>query len=470
MTRPNDPHQIDDWIPPQDIEAEASLLGSMLLDRECIAGVFEIILRENVEWLYRPDHRMLFSAVVDLADADKPIDIIVLEDELRRRGQLDEIGGRDYLLDLVTSVPSAVNAAHYAGIVRDKGEQRDLIDAAGKLERYLRESDSPAPEVVSGLVDAISRATDGSRNASGIATTSQADRLDVSSIGRVLAEDATWEDVETISTGIGSLDNALGGGFRVGGVSLIAGKPGKAKTTVASQVAVNAASVGAPVGIVSLEMARRDVAHLIAANLSGVSRKWISDGSLGERQAEDLANAIHEVAAWPLTVLDDGCWRRPLTRTGLADLVSQGRNHCGWRIVILDYVGLLAREITDTSEYTADVATSTELKRIARRSDVALIVISSMRKSGNFKGAKDTPTLDDILGAGRLGYDAENILAVNCEQTGDPGVVPSGSVFIHPLKTRFSGAGSSGEILTLSWTPTTGRVFDAARSESEGPY
>ena len=110
----------DRRVPPQDLGAEASLLGCMLLDKESVGLVLRIIPREEAQRFYRPDHCLLFETLIDLYDRNQPIDIIVLEDELRRLKRLDEIGGRDYLLDLVRSVPSSANAEYYAHIVRDK--------------------------------------------------------------------------------------------------------------------------------------------------------------------------------------------------------------------------------------------------------------------------------------------------------------------------------------------------------------
>ncbi|MFH1417450.1 MAG: DnaB-like helicase N-terminal domain-containing protein, partial [Planctomycetota bacterium] len=135
-------------VPPQDLEAEMSLLGSMLLDKDAIGLVLQIISRDQAHRLYRPDHRLLFETLLDLYEENKPIDIVILEDELRRRGQLDAIGGRDYLIDLANSVPSSANSEYYAHIVRDKSFLRDLIQCSAEILQTAYDHREPAAQLL----------------------------------------------------------------------------------------------------------------------------------------------------------------------------------------------------------------------------------------------------------------------------------------------------------------------------------
>src|SRR5262249_51113948 len=119
--------------PPQDLEAEMSLLGGLLLEQEVVGQVLQIIPREESHHFYRPDHRRIYEVLIDLYDQSKPIDVIVLRDELARRNLLDDVGGVEYLVSLTESVPSAANCEPYAAIVRDKGLLRELIRATGSV-------------------------------------------------------------------------------------------------------------------------------------------------------------------------------------------------------------------------------------------------------------------------------------------------------------------------------------------------
>ena len=145
--RPTDPISTG-RLPPQDLEAEASLLGALLLDRDSIGQVVQIVPRDESARFYRPDHRLLYEVLVDLYDQNKPIDIIVLEDELRRRWLLDEIGGRQYLIDLSESVPSSANSEHYARIVRDKSMLRDLIQCSSEIMQSAYDQAESAVQVL----------------------------------------------------------------------------------------------------------------------------------------------------------------------------------------------------------------------------------------------------------------------------------------------------------------------------------
>src|SRR5262245_30429463 len=120
-------------LPPQDPQAEMALLGSMMLDREAVGLVLQIIPKEEAARLYHPNHQKLFAALIDVYMEGKAMDLVVVRDELERLGILEEIGGIEYLADLVESVPSAAHAEYYCRIVRDKSLLRDLISCSGQI-------------------------------------------------------------------------------------------------------------------------------------------------------------------------------------------------------------------------------------------------------------------------------------------------------------------------------------------------
>ncbi len=205
-------------------------------------------------------------------------------------------------------------------------------------------------------------------------------------------------------------------------------------------------------------MSRRDVAHLIAANLADVPRSWLANGTIRGSAIERLHAAIAEFSALPLAVVDDGLWPGALTRSGLARVVADGCRRFGWRLVLLDYLGLLANE-ADETDYRADVENSAALKRIARQCDVALVVVGALRKYGH--GDERPTTLDDVTGAGRLVYDALSVLDVDCEQEEcEAGTRPTGLVRLRPLKTRFAGLATPGREPQFRWYPGIGRIAD----------
>ena len=122
-----------DRVPPQDIEAEMSLLGSMMLHRDAIGDVLPLIHRNEADHFYRPDHQRIFQVLVDMYDRGDPVDLVTVRNEMDRRGLLEEVGGVNYIVELAQSVPSHLHAEHYARLVRDKAMLRDLISAAGRI-------------------------------------------------------------------------------------------------------------------------------------------------------------------------------------------------------------------------------------------------------------------------------------------------------------------------------------------------
>ncbi|MCK4343216.1 MAG: hypothetical protein KAY37_16000, partial [Phycisphaerae bacterium] len=156
----------------------------------------------------------------------------------------------------------------------------------------------------------------------------------------IWADRATWAGVVHVPTRLRELDNGLGGGLRVGGMHLFVGKSGRAKSQTVTQIAVNAAAASVPVGFVSLEMSRRDLAHLVAANLADVPRSLIGNGRLSGEYAERLRQTVQRDAGLPLTLVDDAFWQGPLTRSSLARIVADGCRRFGWWLVVLDYLGL----------------------------------------------------------------------------------------------------------------------------------
>ncbi len=275
-------------------------------------------------------------------------------------------------------------------------------------------------------------------------------------LGGLLSAKETWAPVEHVPTGFAVLDGGLGGGLRVGGVHLLAGRSGYGKTQVAAAMALNAALGGHPAAIVSLELARRDMAHLVAAQLAGIRRSVLAQGkippTLGDRERLDAV--IKLAKNTPLVIADDARWDGALTRSKLANIVKRGRHRFGWKLVVLDYLGLLANERDDRGDgYAIDCENSAALKRISQENEVALVVVVALRKQG--RSAEDKPiTLDDILGAGRIGYDALTAFGVESQQAAES----SATITLTAIKTRFSRMGSQRESVVLDWAPEFGAL------------
>lgn len=283
-----------------------------------------------------------------------------------------------------------------------------------------------------------------------------ADRWHAFSLGGIIDARETWAPVEHIPSGFTELDADLGGGLRTRSVHLLAGLSGRGKSQTAVAMAVNAARMGYPVGFVSLELERRDVGQLITSQIAGVPRSDFANGVGDRRDADRIRLAKNVGRGLPLCVLDDEYWIAPLTRTRLAALVAAGKQRFGWKLLVVDYLGLVVNEETDRSDYAADCANSAALKRIARRNDLALVGIVAVRKRKAADADKPI-VLDDVTGAARICYDAVNVFGV--QPSGCKDREPDG-IELTPLKTRFSRLQSSGKVIRLDWMPMYGAVKD----------
>jgi len=271
-------------------------------------------------------------------------------------------------------------------------------------------------------------------------------------IGSLWADDRTWRSVTIVSTGLARLDAALDGGLRTGGVHLVTGKPKQGKSTLAVAAAINAARRGFPVGICSLELDRRDVGQIIAASLGNIPRGSLSRGRVSGEYGDALRHVIESHGDMPLQILDDDRWPSGLNRNSLAEYIERGAKRFGWKLVVIDYAGLLLPLPTDRGSYDTDLQDSTALKRIARRNDVAILAVATLRKATKFAKPEEV-TLDDVAGAGRLTYDATNVLFV-WKVYGDAN---AGLVNVRVLASRFSGI-NENDALSFRWRPRFGRI------------
>ncbi|MFQ5502939.1 MAG: DnaB-like helicase C-terminal domain-containing protein, partial [Phycisphaerae bacterium] len=283
----------------------------------------------------------------------------------------------------------------------------------------------------------------------------------IRSIGDVWAEKTTWAPVERITTHITKLDDVLTGGFRTRGVHLVVGKAGAAKTQLAVQIAVNAAQNGVPVGFVSLEMDRGDIGRLALAQITKAPRRIIDYGlqQIRNRQiAGQIKQAMQTFHSLPLDIIDGVDFEHGFTRHHLAAVVEKGVEKQGWRLILLDHLGELAPTDTDPAAMPLliDKMNASVLRSIARHHNVAFVAVAPLRKGAKFKDGKiQKITLDDVLGAGAIGYTISSCLAVTAKYRPQPS---TSEIEISILKNRYGR--TPEDAVALTWLPECGRIFD----------
>ncbi len=273
---------------------------------------------------------------------------------------------------------------------------------------------------------------------------------------------ATFAPVEHIPTGIEAIDDRINGlgGLRSKSVTLICGKPGEGKSTVAVQIAANAAAEGCPVGIISAELDSTDVFRLVAAQHSRIPRWKLETNKVTNSEAGDYRRTKEAIDGWPLHILDSNAWIGALDRNKLRSVVAKGVEAYGWKLVVLDYLGLLA-PVSGENSFETDLENSTAIKYLARDFDIALLVVSAMRKSANFAKptkSKGAPSLDEVTGAARIGYDAANAFYIQSNL--DKHRPDRGLLELWCQKSRYSGLAKTDKVITLTWHPYSGAVTD----------
>ncbi len=282
----------------------------------------------------------------------------------------------------------------------------------------------------------------------------RSDPLYEAMIGELWNNGIIWTPDIYVPTGLRALDMATGGGLRTHGVTMLVGRTNQAKSQLAVAIAANAAKAGKPVGFFSLELGANEVAHLVAAQLGDIPRRALATGELQVDFGDRLRKVTTEYRDMPLCILDDKRWPGGLTLSTLDALIADGVTRFGWRIVFLDYLGLLVSSGQD--QFQADIQNSTALRELARRHEVALVVIAALRKGQGANTAEPIKvSIDDVAGAGRLAYDAQNVLLVWC----DHGNGASGIVHVRPLKMRYAPMMDDPN-LQFRWQPRTGLITD----------
>ncbi len=402
-------------VPPQSIEAEACTLGSMILDSPCIDVVVQVVRAEH---FYRPAHQLIFQAVVDLREASGPIDLVTVRDELDRRKQLDNIGGVEYLVDLVEGVPSSANAEYYATIVRDKALLRNLIVAATDILREAHESaDEPA--------DIIDRAE---HEVFQIASQQIGDQA--VTLKNLLHE--TFETLEKnegqLITGIASgyhrLDE-LTAGFQDGEMIILAARPSMGKTSCLLNIAEYMGVVDRiPVAFFSLEMSKEQVAQRLLSAHARFDMKRMRRGTISAEDWTELQTAAGSLEEAPIFIDDSAMLTSLQLRAKARRLKAQHDIKC----VFVDYLQLMTYtgRADSRQEQIADI--SRNIKALARELEIPVVCAAQLNR-GPADRPSHRPRMSDLRESGSIEQDADVIMLLHNEDyyhKGEEGYAPSG--------------------------------------------
>jgi len=384
-------------IPPQNREAEQSILGGILLDNESLHGVLEIL---HIPDFYSEAHRRIFSAILDLYDRNEPCDLITLSSILKDKTQLDNVGGMAYLASLVDNVPSSANITYYAKIVKEKSILRSLIGTATEI---LNKSYDPGNEVEEVLDSAEQSIFEISQHKIKPAFSSMRDVIKESfkTIEQLYERKAL---ITGVPTGFERIDD-LTSGLQNSDLIIVAGRPSMGKTAfalnIASFVALEAA---VPVAIFSLEMSKEQLALRMLASEAKVDSQRLRKGFLGETDWPKLAGAAGRLAD-ALIFIDD---TPAITVLEMKAKSRRLKAESGLGLILLDYLQLMRSGNMRESREQEISEISRSLKALAKELHVPVVALSQLNRKVEDRSDR-RPQMADLRESGAIEQDADVI-------------------------------------------------------------
>jgi replicative DNA helicase len=383
-------------VPPQNLDAEKSLLGAVLIDDEVLADITEHVTAND---FYDKVHGMIYAAMMRLYEKHKPVDLLTLTDELKRRKELETIGGSAYLTDLTTYVPTAAHAETYAEIVAQKAVRRRLIRASGDISELGYDEDTTTQELLEKAEAELFSVSD------------QSLKQDVISLESILTEsfDRLEElhknkgQLRGIRTGYRDLDN-MTAGLQRSDLVILAARPAMGKTTLVTNLAYNVATIAKqPVLFFSLEMSKEQLVDRMLADASGVDSWNIRTGNLSDEDFSKISEAMGEMAEAPIFIDDTP----GLTVLEMRTKARRINHEKPLGLIIVDYLQLMQGSGRSDGNRVQEVSEiSRGLKLIARELDVPLIGLSQLSRTVESRSPQ-IPQLSDLRESGSIEQDAD---------------------------------------------------------------
>lgn len=387
-------------IPPQALESEMSVLGSILLESEALPKVMEII---DETCFYKKSHEKIYLAALKLFEKNEPIDVITISNQLQSNDELEVVGGSYYLTQLVNSIPSAANVEYYARIVSDKAIKRKLIFLCNTISGEAYEDHEEAYDIVDKAEQQIFTLRQGRTN-QGFQSISPILHNTIEMIER----NATRKTGLTgVTSGFQKLDSLLAG-FQNSDLIIIAGRPSMGKTALCLNIARNAAVQGrVPVGIFSLEMANYQLAMRMLCSEAQINSHKLRTGNISENEWPNIALKVGVLADAAIFIDDTPA-------QGVLELRAKARRlkvEYDVGLIILDYLQLAhgAGRIESRQQEISQISQS--LKALAKELDIPVIALSQLSRAVEARPDK-RPMLSDLRESGAIEQDADVVMFV----------------------------------------------------------
>jgi replicative DNA helicase len=451
-------------IPPHNIEAEQSVLGSLLIDKETIIRVGDIISPDD---FYKSSHKTIYETMVELFEKREPIDLLTLTSRLEEKKQLEQVGGRSYLASLTTLVPTAANVVHYAHVIQKKATLYRLIRAATQIAEMGYDEKRDIEEL---LDEAESKLFGVSQNFL---------RADFTSINNLLTEAFDRIDelhrqkgkMRGIPTGFRDLDNMLAG-FQKSNLVIIAARPSVGKTSLALDIVRQmAVKSRASIGLFSLEMSKEELVDRMLCAQANVGLWEMRTGRLsdqpdysGESDFSRIGHGMGALAEAPVYIDDSGFINVMQIRTKARKLMSEH----GLSAIFIDYLQLMEAHATFESR-TQEVSKMTrQLKGLARELNIPVVALSQLSRQVEQRSPA-IPKLSDLRESGSIEQDADVVMFIyrkSADRTlRNVSDEEQNMAEIHIAKHRNGPTG----VVNLFWNAKCASFNDLAKATHHGP-
>lgn len=436
-------HTLDPKIPPQNLDAEMSLLGAILIDEEVLADISDKIHSQD---FYDKRHVLIFTAMLRLYERHQPVDLLTLSDELTKKSELEIVGGSAYLTDLTNYVPSSAHAASYADIISQKAVRRRLIKASNDIASLGYNEEQDISELLSSAESELFAVSDTST------------KQDLVSLEQILTE--SFDRMEElhrgggklrgIPTGWRDLDN-MTAGLQQSDLIILAARPAMGKTTLVTNLAYNVATKAKKsVLFFSLEMSKEQLVDRMLADASGVDAWNIRTGNLSDDDFEKLSHAMGEMAEAPIFIDDTP----GVTVLEMRTKARREAHNNPLGLIIIDYLQLMQGSGRSDGNRVQEVSEiSRGLKLIARELNVPVIALSQLSRSVETRSPQ-IPQLSDLRESGSIEQDADIVAFIYREAYYNPetdrqnitdliiakhrnGPVGKVELYFHPERLRF---------------------------------
>ncbi|MER2063379.1 MAG: replicative DNA helicase [Alkalibacterium sp.] len=386
---------IGDRLPPQNIEAEQSVLGSILLDPEAIIPAMEYV---EVNDFYRRAHQLIFQSMIELNEKNEAIDVITIANNLESKDQLDDVGGTPYLAELATTVPTAANVEHYAKIVEERAILRNLIQTATEIASQGYQETDNIPNLLDEAERRILEVSE-KKSRSGFVDIETVLRNTINNIDELFQND---DDITGVSTGYKMLDQ-MTAGLHEDELIILAARPGVGKTAFALNVAQNIGTkTDENVAIFSLEMGAEQLVNRMLCAEGTINATHLRTGQLTEEEFTKLFVAMGSLSKANIYIDDTPGIRTAEIRAKCRKL-KQEKGSLG--LIVIDYLQLI--EGTGRESRQQEVSEiSRQLKKLAKELSVPVIALSQLSRSVEQRQDK-RPILSDLRESGSIEQDAD---------------------------------------------------------------